>query len=156
MAMSKKTAGAVALPAHNDLFATVSWLDRRSPPHAGAAGEQHHGLSVLAHRAAGPRPNPEPSACEIRAQDCVAADDTIELVSRYRGAAAENAGSSPFLLRRGSPRQLGKRELRQFFQEYSATSKLQPLVGEIGWAHNRRLMGDMLAFMGSQYRLENI
>lgn len=26
--------------------------------------------------------------------------------------------------------------MRQFFQEYSATPKLQPLVGEIGWAHN--------------------
>jgi predicted nuclease of restriction endonuclease-like (RecB) superfamily len=26
--------------------------------------------------------------------------------------------------------------MRQFFQEYSASPKLQPLVGEIGWAHN--------------------
>lgn len=26
--------------------------------------------------------------------------------------------------------------MRQFYQEYSATPKLQPLVGEIGWAHN--------------------
>lgn len=26
--------------------------------------------------------------------------------------------------------------MRQFFQEYSLTPKLQPLVGEIGWAHN--------------------
>jgi predicted nuclease of restriction endonuclease-like (RecB) superfamily len=26
--------------------------------------------------------------------------------------------------------------MRQFFQEYSATPKLQPMVGEIGWAHN--------------------
>ena len=26
--------------------------------------------------------------------------------------------------------------MRQFFQEYSAAPKLQPLVGEIGWAHN--------------------
>ena len=28
------------------------------------------------------------------------------------------------------------RYMRQFFQEYSATPNLQPLVGEIGWAHN--------------------
>lgn len=26
--------------------------------------------------------------------------------------------------------------MRQFFQEYNASPKLQPLVGEIGWAHN--------------------
>jgi len=26
--------------------------------------------------------------------------------------------------------------MRQFFQEYNAAPKLQPLVGEIGWAHN--------------------
>jgi hypothetical protein len=26
--------------------------------------------------------------------------------------------------------------MRQFFQEYSEAPKLQPLVGEIGWAHN--------------------
>jgi predicted nuclease of restriction endonuclease-like (RecB) superfamily len=26
--------------------------------------------------------------------------------------------------------------MRQFFQEYSATPNLQPLVGEVGWAHN--------------------
>jgi predicted nuclease of restriction endonuclease-like (RecB) superfamily len=26
--------------------------------------------------------------------------------------------------------------MRQFFQEYSTTPKLQPLVGEIGWSHN--------------------
>ncbi|MFO1218288.1 MAG: PDDEXK nuclease domain-containing protein [Burkholderiaceae bacterium] len=26
--------------------------------------------------------------------------------------------------------------MRQFFQEYSAAPRLQPLVGEIGWAHN--------------------
>ena len=28
------------------------------------------------------------------------------------------------------------RYMRQFFQEYSTTPNLQPLVGEIGWAHN--------------------
>ena len=26
--------------------------------------------------------------------------------------------------------------MRQFYHEYSAAPKLQPLVGEIGWAHN--------------------
>jgi len=30
--------------------------------------------------------------------------------------------------------------MRQFFQEYSAASKLQPLVGEVGWAHNLLIM----------------
>lgn len=30
--------------------------------------------------------------------------------------------------------------MRQFFQEYSAAPKLQPLVGEIGWAHNLLIM----------------
>lgn len=30
--------------------------------------------------------------------------------------------------------------MRQLFQEYSATPKLQPLVGEIGWAHNLLIM----------------
>jgi predicted nuclease of restriction endonuclease-like (RecB) superfamily len=30
--------------------------------------------------------------------------------------------------------------MRQFFQEYSAMPKLQPLVGEIGWAHNLLIM----------------
>jgi len=30
--------------------------------------------------------------------------------------------------------------MRQFFQEYSTTPNLQPLVGEIGWAHNLRIM----------------
>ncbi|MDB0527506.1 PDDEXK nuclease domain-containing protein [Ralstonia solanacearum] len=30
--------------------------------------------------------------------------------------------------------------MRQFYQEYSAAPKLQPLVGEIGWAHNLLIM----------------
>jgi len=30
--------------------------------------------------------------------------------------------------------------MRQFFQEYSAAPNLQPLVGEIGWAHNLAIM----------------
>ncbi len=30
--------------------------------------------------------------------------------------------------------------MRQFYQEYSAEPKLQPLVGEIGWAHNLLIM----------------
>jgi len=32
------------------------------------------------------------------------------------------------------------RYMRQFFQEYSATPNLQPLVGEIGWVHNLTIM----------------
>ena len=31
--------------------------------------------------------------------------------------------------------------MRQFYQEYLALGKLQPLVGEIGWAHNLVIMG---------------
>jgi len=31
--------------------------------------------------------------------------------------------------------------MRQFYQEYRALEKLQPLVGEIGWAHNLAIMG---------------
>jgi Uncharacterized conserved protein len=31
--------------------------------------------------------------------------------------------------------------MRQFYQEYRTTEKLQPLVGEIGWAHNLVIMG---------------
>jgi len=30
--------------------------------------------------------------------------------------------------------------MRQFFQEYNATPNLQPLVGEIGWAHNLAIL----------------
>ncbi len=31
--------------------------------------------------------------------------------------------------------------MRQFFQEYHESAKLQPLVGEIGWTHNLVIMG---------------
>lgn len=31
--------------------------------------------------------------------------------------------------------------MRQFYQEYRAAEKLQPLVGEIGWAHNLVIIG---------------
>ena len=31
--------------------------------------------------------------------------------------------------------------MRQFYQEYRALEKLQPLVGEIGWSHNLAIMG---------------
>ena len=31
--------------------------------------------------------------------------------------------------------------MRQFYQEYRMAEKLQPLVGEIGWAHNLVIMG---------------
>jgi predicted nuclease of restriction endonuclease-like (RecB) superfamily len=31
--------------------------------------------------------------------------------------------------------------MRQFYQEYSQSPKLQPLVGEIGWSHNLIIMG---------------
>ena len=31
--------------------------------------------------------------------------------------------------------------MRQFYQEYRTAEKLQPLVGEIGWAHNLVIMG---------------
>jgi predicted nuclease of restriction endonuclease-like (RecB) superfamily len=70
--------------------------------------------------------------------------------------------------------------MRQFHMEYRGNERLQPLVGEVAWAHNLvimskcksplereleraliarvedflRAMGGVFAFMGSQYRLE--
>jgi predicted nuclease of restriction endonuclease-like (RecB) superfamily len=31
--------------------------------------------------------------------------------------------------------------MRQFYQEYHESPKLQPLIGEIGWTHNLVIMG---------------
>ncbi|MCI5137700.1 MAG: DUF1016 family protein [Candidatus Electrothrix sp. AR1] len=31
--------------------------------------------------------------------------------------------------------------MRKFYREYYDSVKLQPLVGEIGWTHNRVIMG---------------
>ncbi len=43
--------------------------------------------------------------------------------------------------------------MRQFYQEYSAAPKLQPLVGEIGWAHNLLILSRCKDTQGREFYL---
>jgi predicted nuclease of restriction endonuclease-like (RecB) superfamily len=43
--------------------------------------------------------------------------------------------------------------MRQFYQEYSAAPKLQPLVGEIGWAHNLLILSRCKDIQGREFYL---
>jgi predicted nuclease of restriction endonuclease-like (RecB) superfamily len=41
--------------------------------------------------------------------------------------------------------------MRQFYQEYHGSAKLQPLVGEIGWSHNLVIMGRCKDPLGREF-----